>query len=111
MKDKTKNQINVLNIFKKDGVWMFNDSDVGLFEEPFVPSMNPLIESVVTGDKFRAFISHSLLPEPTLILDKCDDYMESSYKLRGTELIGWLCPATLKYFEDYPNSIYIIVEQ
>ena len=32
------------------------------------------------------------------------------YELKGTGQVGWLCPATLKYFEDYPDNIYFRIE-
>ncbi len=111
LKDKTKNQINILHIFKENGVWMFNDEEVGLYKEPFVSSINPMIDRVVDGDKFKAFISHSSIFEFTMVLDKENEGMDGTYKLRGTDIIGWLCPATLKYFDKYPDSIYVKIEQ
>ncbi len=114
--DKTKNQVNVIFPFKKQGVWVFNDEAVGLVEEPFVSNVNPIIDTVVKGDKFVAYISHSTLPGEQIILDKITDTEQGDigegwYQMRGTELSCWLCPATLKYFEDYPEQIHVKIEQ
>ncbi len=111
--DKTKNQINVIHPFNKNGVWVFNDESVGLFEEPFVPNVNPIIDTVVTGDRFTAFISHSFIPDEQIILDRVDghEFGNGWYNLRNTDLVCWLCPATLKYFEDYPKEIHVKIEQ
>ena len=117
--NKARNQINVLHIFKEDGVWMFNDGDIDIYKEPFISSMNPIIESMVKGDKFIAFISKDPMPY-TLILDRIDKRqkwlnnnidMIGHYKLRGTKLIGWLCPCLLNYFTDYPKEIYVKIEE
>ena len=114
LKDKTKNQINVLHIFKENGVWMFNDEEIGLFKEPFVSSMGDIIEMFVDGrDKFKAFISHSPIHQGTLILQRIEDGMDGLYRIYDNDpssVIGWLCPALLKYFEYYPKFIYVKIK-
>lgn len=115
--DKTRNQINTIYPFKnKYGTWVFNDEAVGLHEEPFVSNINPIIETVVKRDKFTAFISHSTIANEQIILDRVDDNShgdigEGWYQMRGTGLIGWLCPATLKYFSSYPKEIHVRIEE
>ena len=120
LKNKTGNQINVIYPEKKKGSWVFTDKDVGLVDEPFVAGIDRIIDSIV-GDKdsFTAHISHSILPNFTGHLKKLSDkdiqeggFMPSTgwYELEGTDMIGWLCPATLKYFREYPDSIYFKIE-
>lgn len=115
--DKTKNQINIIHPFKNEhGIWVFIDLSVGLYHEPFVGNMNPIIESVVKGDKFTAFISHSFIAGEQIILDRIDDTGNGDigdgwYQLRNTELVGWLCPATLKYFETYPKELHVKIQE
>lgn len=114
--DKTKNQINVIFPFKKNGVWVFNDEAVGLYEEPFVSNVNPIIDTVVNGNNFTAYISHSPIPDEQIILDRVDDSVTGDigdgwYQMRGTDLVCWLCPATLKYFKNYPKEIHVKIEQ
>jgi hypothetical protein len=115
-KDKTSNQINVIHPFKKNNVWVFNDPEVNLYEEPFVSNVNPLIDTVVTGDSFTAFISHSFIPNAQIVLEQVLDSDHSDigdgwYQMQGTGLVCWLCPATLKYFKDYPDMIYVRIKQ
>lgn len=112
IKTKTKNQVNVLHIFKEDGIWMFNDKDIGIYKEPFVSLMNPIIESIVKTNKFTAFISKDPMPY-TVILDRINNKVDmiGYYQLRGTKMIGWLCPCLLNYFIDYPKEIYVKIKQ
>jgi len=114
--NKSNNQVNVIHPFLKHGVWVFNDEEVGLHEEPFVSNVNPIIELVV-GNKtsFTAFISHSFIPEEQIVLQQLLDSDNSDigdgwYQMKGTELVCWLCPATLKFFEKYPDEIHIKIE-
>jgi hypothetical protein len=39
-----------------------------------------------------------------------DDAGGSWYALGGTDKKGWLCPATLKYFDAFPAEIHICFE-
>ena len=114
--DKTGNQINVIFPFKKNNVWVFNDASVGLFEEPFVSNVNPIIATVVKGNKFTAYISHSPIPNEQIVLDQIlhsdnADIGGGWYQMKGTGLVCWLCPATLKYFKNYPAEIHVKIEQ
>jgi len=117
LKDKTGNQINVLNVFKKNNVWVFNDEAVGLYEEPFVSNINPIIATVVEGNEFTAFISHSPIPGENIVLDRValsgDSNLEETgwYVMRGTGMEGWLCPATLKFFAEYPKEIHVMIQK
>ena len=118
--DKTGNQINTIYPYRTKGGWAFDDEEVGLQGEPFIAGIPEIIDSIV-GEKneFVAHISHSPIPNFTGHLIKLSDdeiekggYMPMTgwYQLEGTEMIGWLCPATLKYFPDYPDSIYFKIE-
>lgn len=109
--DKTKNQVNVLYPYRSSfGVWAFDDAEVGLQGEPFVGAINTMIDMFTGGDtKAIFYISHSPIGEQTLSLTKEDD--NGHYSLDGTDIVGWLCPATFKYFEGYPEKIYARIER
>lgn len=109
--DKTKNQVNVIFPYRtKYGIWCFDDEEVGLQGEPFVGSINPFIDSLVGGDKdCTAYISHSPIDNHTVKLTKVDN--NGNYLLGDTSIIGWLCPATFKYFTGYPDNIYVRIEK
>jgi len=93
---------------------------VDLKAEPFIAGIPEIIDGIVGDrDEFTAHISHSLIPKFTGHLVKlteeeikAEECMPTTgwYKLEGTDQIGWLCPATLKYFKDYPDSIYFKIE-
>ena len=118
--NKTGNQINTIYPYRTKTGWAFDDKDVDLHEEPFIAGIPEIIDSIVGDrDEFTAHISHSIIPKYTGHLIKLtEEEMEAEecmpktgwYKLEGTEQIGWLCPATLKYFKDYPDSIYFKIE-
>lgn len=121
--DKTGNQINTIYPYRTQyGGWAFDDAEVGLFREPFVLGIPAIIDSIVGDrDNFTAYISHSKIPKATGHLVKVkepeglpktegEDTSDGWYQLKGTDMIGWLCPATLKYFKDYPENIYFRIE-
>lgn len=117
--DKTGNQINVIYPYRTRGGWSFDDPEVGLQGEPFVAGIPAIIDSIVgRRKKFKCFISKNVIPDYTGCLRKLNkmeksmkDLMgEGYYRLDKTDMIGWLCPATLKYFKDYPDNIYFKIE-
>lgn len=118
--DKTGNQINTIYPYRTKAGWAFDDEEVGLKEEPFIAGIPDIINSIVgERNEFTAHISHSIIPNFTGHLKMIDpeEALKSGfipntgwYELEGTEMIGWLCPATLKYFKDYPDSIYFKIE-
>lgn len=114
IKDKTQNQINVIYPYRtKHGGWSFDDEAVGLYGEPFVSGIPEIIDAIV-GKKtkqFTAFISKDPIPNYTGCLEQTIEKGTGWYKLQETGSLGWLCPATLKYFEDYPNKIYFKIEK
>lgn len=119
--DKTGNQINTIYPYRTKGGWAFDDADVGLKGEPFIAGIPAIIDKVVgKRDSFTAHISHSPIPKHTLKLvavkapeeaDTLEKELNNGwYEMDGTGMVGWLCPATLKYFKDYPKEIYVKIE-
>lgn len=118
--DKTGNQINVIYPYRtRGGGWSFDDKEVGLQGEPFVAGIPQIINSIVgRRRKFTAYISKDPVPDYTghlVKMDLVDKEMknlvgEGWYQFNGTSMVGWLCPATLKYFKDYPENIYFRIE-
>lgn len=111
LKDKTKNQVNVLHPYRgKDGIWRFDDDEVELDGEPFVGNINTMIDAFANGEKkITIYISKDPIKDYTLVLDKSimKGAVDGDYCLRGTTEEGWLCPATLKYFKNYPKELYV----
>lgn len=118
--DKTGNQINVIYPYRTfGGGWAFDDKEVGLQGEPFVAGIPEIINSIVgKRRKIKVFLSKDTFPETTGVLVKLTDNQkaikglsgEGYYQLEGTDMIGWLCPAILKYFKSYPKHIHFKIE-
>ncbi len=70
-------------------MWVFDDSRVGLVQEPLVAGTDKMIDRVVEDipNAERGF---------TVIFSG------------GME--GWLCPALLRYFSEAPKQIYVQVK-
>ena len=104
-----------LTIYKNNGVWMFDDPEKGIEKEPFVDGFSELIDFVLK--EFNLFqgshrgidIEFSLNRDrPEMIkIEKIqnldDDWASYKYK----NMIGSLCPVTLKYFGKHPDSFYV----
>jgi hypothetical protein len=110
--DKTNNEVNVLYPKRSRwGVWSFTDLEVGLFSEPFVGAINTMIDLFTDGkDECIVYISSNPLPEANGHLIRVEGKEGGWYTLEGTDIEGWLCPATLNYFPDYPDNIYFKIE-
>jgi len=113
MIDKTQNQINVIHPYKTGfGYWVFDDEEVGLQKEPFVGSINEMLDRLTNdGTQCTVFISEDYIPGYNLKLIQCpapDGTHEPGwYKWNERNLSGWLCPALLKYFDGYPHTIFV----
>lgn len=111
MIDKTNNVINTLYPYRTHAGWAFDDEDVELYEEAFVLGIPEIIDSIVgEKDSFVVYISEKPIPQSTGVLINIDeekqDEVKGWYKYEGSEMEGWLCEATLKYFKNYPTKIY-----
>lgn len=117
MIDKTGNQVNILYPYRYKGGWVFDDSDTGLYREAFVLGTDTIISTLVgKRKKFKVIISHSYIPNETsclkkvVVKDKNGVKSEGWYKDQSTNMVGWLCPAVLKYFRTYPKEIHFKIE-
>ncbi len=110
------NAIRVIFPYQKNGVWMFDDDAVGLKEEPFISGAPEIIDRLVVEIRdaengFALCFSEQPFPQ---FQGKLDWLREESggnwYRLSGTDMDGWLCPAMFKYFTEAPASIYVKAE-
>ena len=103
--------------------WAFDDERTGLVGEPFVHGMPKIIDTLLKiqnmeRKKFRLSFSIDFFPEYHLKLQlmKTDVFAGNYYKvIEGPEFMlrmkGWLCPATLLYYEQYPEFLYLKAEE
>lgn len=118
---KTKNSIQVIHPYKKGHAWVFDDPAVGLKEEPFVAGIPEIIEITLGEHKFKKTqftLTFAGKPFPGwkykivwVSGDTKNKKLEGNvYRLDGTSLEGWLCPALFKYFKVAPKEIYIQIQ-
>lgn len=99
--------------YKFGEFWVFDDSAVGLRQEPFVAGADRIIDILVAdisdaASGFKLVFSPQPFPGFTARFDlgrpECNGNWYSWVE-RGIE--GWLCPALFKYFEAAPKEIYV----
>lgn len=118
LKEESMNQITMIKPYMHEGEWVFDDLEKGLVKEMLVAGMPEIIDLVCQDipnykEGFKVFFSKDYFPGANIVLDlKGPDEFGSGnyYYLRNSNLIGWLCPALFKYFEEAPKSIHIQVK-
>jgi len=116
------NQINVIRPYLSGSSWVFDDPSRGLRGEALVAGMPEIIGAacaafgVVNPDKgFTVVFSKDAFPDEQFALDwVAGDRTGNTYQLKlegmETPLLGWLCPALFKYFEEAPKQIHVQVK-
>ncbi|MEE2758884.1 MAG: DUF6717 family protein [Candidatus Thermoplasmatota archaeon] len=106
------NAIMVINPYKWNGMWVFDDENTGLVREPFVAGADEIIDVMVeqlenAGEGFALTFSH--LPFPGHDIELVRQHPEAGgwwYHCPALEMTGWLCPALFLYFEEGPIRLY-----
>ena len=110
------NALSVLFPYQHEGMWVFDDPDVGLRREPFVSGIDEMITRLVApipnAEKgFKLLFSSASFPGYTVQLDwRREEYGGNWYFCPQLGIEGWLCPALFKYFDAAPRSLYARVE-
>jgi hypothetical protein len=114
------NAINVIKPYLWNGIWVFDDPARGLDKEALLAGMPEIIERVCSQqgitdpqNGFVVIFSDTPFPGHDVVLEHLrsdDEGVGNWYRLKGTEMEGWLCPALLKYFKSPPSKIYIQVK-
>jgi len=106
------NSIMAIHPYKYRGLWVFDDTKVGLVQEPFVSGADTIIERLAQGLP-RAELGFTLLfsagpfPGYHAVLEwRREDMGGNWYYSQELDIEGWLCPALFKYFETAPQRIY-----
>lgn len=119
----TGNVMNMIFPWKEGANWIFDDPARGLVREPFVLGIPEMIDEIVellglTGEKVKFIFSKNEFPQYHAYIEKTRDEAGSAWYKVGKSNIGelsdnegWLCPATLLYFEAMPDRIYLRIEK
>ncbi len=111
-----KNSIFVIKPYKWEGMWVFDDPNVGLVKEPFVGGADTMIDRATAqipnaNQGFLAVFSAGFFPDAQIVLDwDREEGGGNVYRWPEKGMEGWLCPALLKYFEQPPAKLYIHVK-
>jgi hypothetical protein len=110
-----------VEIYRYADTWCFTDEKRGLIHEPFVLGTPEIVDYMIeslpsqnTENKYRIIFSSEMFPncKTHLKRDK-NEHGGAWYALQAEqkdELRGWLCPATLKFFADFPECIFFHLE-
>lgn len=110
------NAINVISPYKHHGMWVFDDTRVGLVQEPFVSGADTWIDCVVADipnaeNGFTLIFSSTPFPGHQYRLDwRRAEGGGNWYYSADLDMEGWLCPALFQYFSDAPMSLYAQVK-
>lgn len=109
------NSIMVITPYKYAGTWVFDDPSVDLVREPFVCGIPEIIDTLVADIPnatagFRLMFSSVPFPGHTVsLLWLREDSGGNWYQVEGGPadlMVGWLCPALFKYFDEAPRNLY-----
>lgn len=112
------NSIFIIQAYKVGNTWAFDDLKRGISQEPFVGGFPNIIRKIMLEkigkivDNFTITFSDNKFPGSDICLNKQNDLNGGSwYKLSGTDIEGWLCPALRKYYtESLPNDLYLEID-
>jgi len=106
------NQISIINPYKWNDWWVFDDESKGLIKEPLVAGADTLLTRLA-GDfveNCSIMFSQDEFPGYAFSIEKLGEGMGGGtdyiFEHHGYAHDLWLCPALLKYFDDPPENIY-----
>ena len=110
------NAIGIIAPYKYEGMWVFDDSAVGLVREPFVAGIDKMIDQLVASIAqpergFRLLFSAAPFPGHTVKLEwRREEAGGNWYYCPQFGIEGWLCPALFRYFDKAPAELYARAE-
>jgi hypothetical protein len=112
----SSNSVHVIWPYNVQGIWAFDDDAKALVREPFVGTINAMIDKMVTNIPnakvgFRLLFSSEFIPEhDAKLVWRRKDKVGNWYYCERFNIEGWLCPSLLKYFASAPKEIYVRAE-
>jgi hypothetical protein len=106
------NALFVIQPYRWNGTWVFDDAAVELEREPFVAGMPEIIDQAVAGipnadEGFLLLFSANPFPGATIALTWVREEIGGHwYRCDETGMEGWLCPALLLYLPEPPPRLY-----
>jgi hypothetical protein len=109
------NSLFVIKPYRWEGLWVFDDPNVGLVKEPFVSGADTMIDVATenlpnAAQGFLAIFSARPFPGAQIELDWARAESGGNvYRWKEKGMEGWLCPALLRYFAEPPDKLFIQV--
>ena len=106
------NAMVAIHPYKHQGLWVFDDEQVGLQQEPFVSGADTMIDRMVQNIPdatagFTLLFSANKFPGADARFEwRREEDGGNWYYNEDLELEGWLCPALFKYFDAAPTEIW-----
>jgi hypothetical protein len=109
----SSNSIMIIEPYRHSGTWVFDDPRVNLYREPFVAGVPEMIDDLVNDIPdaeagFRLTFSAREFPgyERKLIWLRGES-AGNWYRVEGTDMEGWICPALFEYYPAAPKEFYV----
>jgi hypothetical protein len=107
----------VLEPYREDGTWLFDDPATGLRREPFVGEVNRMLDRLSAGipdapQGFRLLFSTQPFEGQQAAFSwvRADAVEGNWYRSDETGEEGWLCPALFCYFPAAPAKLFVRAE-
>src|SRR5262249_9544572 len=107
----------VIEPYRHEGAWVFDEPRIGLHREPFVAGVTEMIDRLVAGisdaaSGFRLLFASSPFEGHQTVLTwvRADPVEGNWYRAEDHGDEGWLCPALLWFFPEPPARIYVRAE-
>ena len=105
-----------IKIYRHCDTWAFTDLPKGLQDEPFVCGIPEIIDHFINNfsdpskQTHRIIFSARNFPYSHGKLVKTKMEAGGAWYSYENSMEGWLCPATLKFFEEHPDELYVKFE-
>jgi hypothetical protein len=106
----------VLEMYHHAGTWVFTDEKRDLVNEPFVLGVPEIFDSVIEEQNlkgnhlYRVIFSDQNFPLAHAEVEKISEEGGGAWYKHKKTPPGWLCPATLKFFKEFPERIFFKIE-
>lgn len=110
------NSMLVLEMYRHAGTWVFTDEKRDLVNEPFVLGVPEIFDSVIEKQNlkgnhlYRVIFSDQNFPLAHAKVEKISEEGGGAWYKHKKTPPGWLCPATLKFFKEFPERIFFKIE-
>jgi len=110
------NSMLILEMYRHAGTWVFTDEKRDLVNEPFVLGVPEIFDSVIEEQDlkgnhlYRVIFSDQNFPLAHAEVEKISEEGGGAWYKHKKTPPGWLCPATLKFFKEFPERIFFKIE-